>query len=204
MLKAAFNALTKLHSRVGTLKRMGSPDIYSAVRLSPSNYFRFLRGPEYTTVKGVEFVIPLDSLTGEFAQNIVFSAVPTSGNFKLKFGALVSSSLPHTSTASSIQTALRLLTGFESVVVTGSFAAGFKVTFSGVSTPPTLGELNDNTLLASATAVTATFSNTTTAWSKPMKKGDVIIDGANRWAADEIIELHDLGARLIGYRVRCD
>lgn len=204
MLKTAFNALTRLHSRAATLKRPGSPDIYSPVRLSPSNYFRFLRGPEYTTIKGAEFVIPIDSMLGEFAQNIVFSGVPDAGTFKLKFGSLTSGSLSWNSSAANIQTALRLLTGFESVVVTGSFASGFKVTFSGVSSAPSLGELTDNTLTIASVAVTATFSNTNVAWEKTIKRGDIIIDGSNRWTADEIIHMHDVGASVIGYRIRCD
>lgn len=204
MLKAAFNALSRLQSRAATIKRPGTPDIYSPARLSPSNYFRFLRGPEYTTVKGVEFVVPVDTLKGEFAQDIVFSLVPDAGSFKLKFGTLVSGSLSWNSTSANIQTALRLLSGFESVTVTGNFTSGFKVTFSGISSAPTLGVLQDNTLASSLVSVTATFTNTNVKWTKPIKKGDVIIDGANRWTADEVIEMHDIGAIVIGYRVRAE
>ncbi len=204
MLKTAFNALTRLHSRAATLKRLGSPDIYSPIRITPSNYFRFLRGPEYTTIKGAEFIIPVDTMLGEFAQNIVFSIAPDAGTFKLKFGALTSGSLSWNSTSGAIQTALRLLTGYENVVVTGSIAAGLKVTFTGVSSSPTIGELADNTLTASAVAVIAAFSNTNTLWTRPIKKGDVIIDGSSRWTTDEIIEMHSLGATIMGYRLRCD
>lgn len=204
MLKAAFNAITRIQSRAAILKRPGTPDIYSPIRISPSNYFRFLRGPEYTTVKGVEYIIPVDSMLGEYSQNIVFSLTPDSGSFKLKFGSLTTGSLSWNSSTANIQTAVRLLTGFENAVVTGSFASGIKIVFSGVSSAPTLGELTDNTLTASSVAVTATFSNSNTAWTKPIKRGDVITDGGNRWAVDEIVDMHDLGARILGYRIRCD
>lgn len=201
MLKAAFNILTKIHSRSATLKRPGTVDAYTPIKITPSNYFRFLRGPEYTTVKGVEYIIPVDTMLGEYAQNIVFSPAPNSGNFKLKYGSLITGSLAWNASNSTIQTAIRLLTGFENTVVTGSISAGLKTTFSGMSSAPVLGELTDNTL---ATAVSATFTNSNTVWIKPIKKGDVILDGSNRWAVDEIIEMHDIGARIMGYRCRCD
>lgn len=203
MLKAAFNALSKLHSRAATIKRPGTPDIYTPARLSPSNYFRFLRGPEYTTVKGVEFVIPVDTMTGEFSQSFVFNNVPDDGDFKLKFGTLETGVLNFDASAAQIQTALRLLSGFGSVTVT-AITSGFKIIFSGVSISPDLGQLEDSTLVFGVDPVTATFTKANIPWTKPLKKGDIIIDGSNRWTADEVIEMHDIGASIIGYRVRAD
>lgn len=62
MLRQAFNALSRVHSRAAELKRFGTPDVTTACRITPSNYFRFLEGPSSTTIHGREFVIPLDSI----------------------------------------------------------------------------------------------------------------------------------------------
>lgn len=57
MLQGAFNALFIIHSRPAVLKRLGSPDVQTNVRIMPSNYFRFLEGPSHTTIHGREFII---------------------------------------------------------------------------------------------------------------------------------------------------
>lgn len=66
LLQAAFNALARLHSRAATLKRFGSPDIETPIRITPSNYFRNLEGPSHTIIRGREFIIPLSSIVSPF------------------------------------------------------------------------------------------------------------------------------------------
>jgi len=66
MVREAFNTLTKIHSRSVTLKRLGSPDLSTTCRITPSNYFRNLEGPSHTTIKGREFVISIDSIAVPF------------------------------------------------------------------------------------------------------------------------------------------
>lgn len=204
MLKAALNTLTRLHSRTAQLKRLGTPTTYSPCRITPSNYFRFLRGPEYSTIKGVEFILPVDSMAGHFAQLLSFSATPDSGTFKLKFGAYTTDAINYNANAAAIQAALRLLAPLSDVLVTGSFSAGFTITFIGFSTLPTTGEVTESTLLVIAAPVVPTWQNTYTDWTEAIKKGDRIIDGSKLWTVDEIIEMHDLGAVIMGYRCRCD
>ena len=67
MVREAFNTLTKIHSRTVTLKRLGSPDLTTTCRITPSNYFRNLEGPSHTTIKGREFVMSLDSISAPFS-----------------------------------------------------------------------------------------------------------------------------------------
>jgi len=154
MLKAALNALTFLHSRAATIKRLGaSVDTYSPCRITPSNYFRSLRGPEYTTIKGSEFIIPVDSLTGQFAQKLTFDRIPDEGTFKLTFGVNTTTALAFNCTAADIQTALRLFSELTNVLVTGSFLLGFTITFVGFSTAPAFGSISESTLKESATGV---------------------------------------------------
>jgi hypothetical protein len=70
MIRQAFNAILKMHGRAAVLKRLGTPDIETAIRISPSNYFRNLEGPSHTTVEGREFIIPLDSIESPFTPTI--------------------------------------------------------------------------------------------------------------------------------------
>lgn len=204
MLKAAFNALIRLHSKTGTIKRLGTPDLYSPCRLTPSNYFRFLRGPEYTTIRGVEFIIPVDSLTGSYAQLLTFDKVPDFGVFKINLLGGTTDEFTYTSTASAIQIGLRLVPGLQDSVVTGNFSDGFLISFQGISTKPVLGTLIGSTLLNGVDIVEATFTNTSVAWDTLLKKGDRVMDGNRPLTVDELIEMHDLGADVMGYRVRCD
>ena len=70
MLRQAFNALTRLHSKAATLKRLGSPDVSTAVRITPANFFRFIEGPSQTVIHGREYIIPLDSIVTPLAGGI--------------------------------------------------------------------------------------------------------------------------------------
>lgn len=67
MLKDAFNAVCKLHSRPASIKRIGSPDLTTTCRIVPSNYSRNLEGPSHTVIHGREFIIPLDSIHNKFS-----------------------------------------------------------------------------------------------------------------------------------------
>lgn len=207
MLRAAFNILTGLHSRVGQIKRPGSPDIYSPCRLTPSNYFRFLRGPDSTVIRGREYVIPLDSLLGQFAQVVSFSLTPAAGTFKLDYNGNLTTALAFNSSSAAVQTALRLLPGLTNVLVTGSMASGLIVTFAGFSAVPILLLPADHATLVDgvAAAVTITVSQTYQAWSDVFKRGDKIIDSVyGLQAVDEIIEMVDLGGAVMGFRIRCE
>jgi hypothetical protein len=199
MLRQAFNAVTKLHSRAATIKRLGTVDMYSPARLTPSNYFRFLRGPEHTTVSGHEFIIPVDSLLGQFAQKLTFDVIPSTGDFQLKYLADTTPAIAFNATAADIQVQLRLLTGLSNVLVTGSFLIGFTITFAGIAAEPDLIEVMASTLDAQDTIV-----RTNIKWPDQMKKGDRILDGTRVFTVDEVIEMHDLGTTVLGFRVRAD
>lgn len=66
MLREAFNSLAYFHSRAATLKRLGSPDVTTPIRITPSNYFRNQEGPSQTIVEGREFIVPLDTIETKF------------------------------------------------------------------------------------------------------------------------------------------
>lgn len=98
-------------------------------------------------------------------QTIALSGVPASGAFTIAFGGNTSASLPSTSTATQIQTALRALPGLENVTVTGSLASeSLVVTMAGVyGESPAVFTFPANTLMTSVpAAITLTPTITTT------------------------------------------
>ena len=210
-LKQAFNTLTRLHSRAANLKRFGSPDIYSPVRITPSNYFRFLEGPASTTIHGREFVIPIDSIKGQHRQLITFKTLPTQGDFILTYDGEDTAEIPFDATATDIQNELRVLVvvpALTNVTVTGDFASGFLVTFIGLQDAPLMLSALGGTPLQDVTNtdVEITIANTDgLAWTPIIQRGDKIVDPLyGSIAIDEIIEIPDIGGNIMGYRVRCE
>jgi hypothetical protein len=69
VLRQAFNALTRLHSRKATLTRFNKNEDESItdIRITPSNFFRNLEGPSQIIVRGREFIIPVDSIVNKFS-----------------------------------------------------------------------------------------------------------------------------------------
>jgi len=95
-------------------------------------------------------------------QDISFSATPTSGSFKLVFEGETTVAIDWNDSNTDVQTALNNLNALSGVVVTGTFAAGFTVTFSGSDGKQPQSDLTftDNTLDAGG-SVTITIVETT-------------------------------------------
>lgn len=210
MLRSAFNMLTKLHSRAAQIKRPGAPDIFSPCRLTPTNHLiaaSFKGGPDTTVIRGREFIITYDSLSGQFAQSISFIETPASGTFRLNYNSIPTTDLAFDILAEDLQVALRLLPGLADIVVTGSISTLFVVTFPGFSTtPPILTPSDSSTLLdADSDEVEITTAQTYTAWSSKLKRADKIIDPLfGLQTINELIELPDVGGAVMAYRIRCE
>lgn len=208
MLRSAFNYLLKINSRPATLKRLGSPDIYSPCLLAHSNYFRFLRGPEHTAIRGREFIIPIDSLYGQHSQEISFDEVPELGDFKLKYGEEETGSISFEEDAEFIQDELRSLEGLSNVLVTGDFEDGFTVVFPGFQSAPDILEVVDNTLEyvdAGNFPVVVDVAAAYYPWTETIRRGDKIVDTVyNTLTVDEIVEMTDVGGSIMGLRIRCE
>lgn len=123
----------------------------------------FSQQPNILGNNGYLVVMPMLTGAQTAVQSISFETIPTAGAFVLNYGVLVTSSLAFNATAGAIQTALRLLTGLTTVVVTGSIASGtLVVTFTGVSGPATLLTITSNTLVdADSNAVVPVVATTT-------------------------------------------
>jgi len=65
-------------------------------------------------------------------QTLVFSSVPTSGNFYLGFENEVTAVLPFNATSTQIESALNSLPNLQNVFVVGNFSLGFAITFNAV------------------------------------------------------------------------
>jgi hypothetical protein len=207
MLKQAFNSILSMHSRAATMKRIGTPTLYTPIKITPSNYFRFLEGPSQTVVHGREFVIPIDSMTGHAAQSILFDDVAAEGEFTLANGDV--GPIQWNASAASIQTLIRLQAGYENAVVTGSIADRLlTVTFVGIESPDyTFLSTSPSDTLKNADDedIAISFVAARTRWTPIIKRGDKIQhDLYGSIAIDEIIEIPDLGGGTMGYRVRCE
>lgn len=70
---------------------------------------------------------------------ILFGSAPISGAFTIGLTqagvTLTTGSIPYTANAAAVQTAIRLLSGYSAVVVTGSFAAGFVINWGSITIP---------------------------------------------------------------------
>jgi uncharacterized phage protein gp47/JayE len=97
-------------------------------------------------------------------QDITFSATPTGGSFKLNYDGQITAAILFSEGATEVQAALRNLsnTSDTGITVSGSFAAGFTVTFGGddgKQEQPILVE--DSNTLTNGGAVTITITETT-------------------------------------------
>ncbi len=110
----------------------------------------FSQQPNILSGGGYLVVIPYLSTAQTAVQHITFvggTNSPTAGAFTLNYGSAgPTSSLAYNVTSAQLQTALQALSGLSSVTVSGSVAAGFVVTFTGVSGAATLLTVASNSL----------------------------------------------------------
>lgn len=112
----------------------------------------------YSTIQALAAlaVLPQTSI-----QELVFSEEPVSGTFTLTYGMDVMSALSWDASVADIQTALNLLTGLGSVVVTGSIASmSVVVTFVGVAPPAMLLLANSSLLDVTGASVAVAITDT--------------------------------------------
>ena len=113
----------------------------------------------------VEATVSPVILPETMTEAISFSLQPVSGTFILNYGAQATGAIAWNASAATIQTALRLLTGLESVLVTGSIAAlVLVVAFVGDSPATYNFVVTANSLLASGGGAVA-VRVTDTVWT---------------------------------------
>lgn len=207
MLKAAFTTVCRLHSRSGYLKRPGTPDIYSAIRITPSQYYRNTVGPSQISYTGKEVIVPVAAIIGQLQQSFTPDVAPTAGTFTLSFkingvdSLLTTSALDFDSDATDIQSALRLLTGLENVTVTGSLLTVLIISFIGVKSV----DVSSIDISLLTTTADVAINASSVPWDSPLfKRGDKIIDATGTNTIKEIEELVDLGGEVMGCRLRMD
>lgn len=146
---------------VGTVIPTGT--ILSVVD-APSS--RFVTQSPITLVAGVDEV-----QTATFAPNTL-----TAGSFKFSYKGEETATIAFNANAAAVQTALNNLDGLSGVTVSGSFAAGFTITFAGddgKQDQPLLLVV-DNTLVNGVTPSVVTVTETTQ--GVPQGIGDVIAE----------------------------
>lgn len=207
MLSAAFNSVCLIHSRPAYLKRPGSPDIYSPVRTTPSNYFRYLAGPSETVITGKEIIIPIVTMLGQPLLVVTVNVAPTAGTFKLSLAIdggsmLTTADIDFDADQTDIQSAIRLLSGFENVTVVGDLqSSSLRVLFVGSKTLD-VANVDISSLTTTASAIS---TRTNQMFAPIILRGDKIIDATQgSFTVKEIVDMPDIGGDIMGYRVRIE
>lgn len=96
-------------------------------------------------------------------QHVAFGTVPDAGNFKLVFSGQTTANIAFNANAAAVKAALEALSNIDLVTVTGSFAAGFDVTFQGSLAETNVAAMTTsaNTLTTTATPVVITITTPT-------------------------------------------
>jgi hypothetical protein len=107
-----------------TVTMTGVPGDASAITVTSNTLGQTVTASDAETIKGVVSVNEV--------QTITWSAVPTSGTFKLTWGGNSSSAIAFDASASAIQTAFRAVSGVDAnCTVSGTFAGTHIITFLG-------------------------------------------------------------------------
>lgn len=88
---------------------------------------------------------------GDTVQTATITGTPTGGTFSITIGGQTASGLAYNAAASTVQTALRALTGFSDISVSGSAGGPYTITFANQSAPVTVNQ----TALTGGTAATS-------------------------------------------------
>ena len=146
---ATFSTLNEvfLFGTAATLVPAGT--IFSVIGVPTA---RFVTDTDVTLVAGTDEV-----------QDITFDATPDAGSFKLKYFDETTVAILFSEGATEVEAALNALTNLSGVTVSGSFAAGFTVTFAGADgkQPQPLLLEDTNVLVIGATPVVITIAETT-------------------------------------------
>ena len=78
--------------------------------------------------------IPYTALSN--IQQITFVGTPTAGSFTITLGVQTTTAIAYNATSLQVQAAVQALTGFSTVIVTGTFSTGFLFVFNNLSQPP--------------------------------------------------------------------
>lgn len=93
-------------------------------------------------------------------QAITFSPTPTSGTFLLSYDGISTPTINWNDSAATIQTDLQTIPALSSVTVSGSIATGLLISFVGVIGVASMLQVPTNSLLASASRVLVTVTET--------------------------------------------
>lgn len=109
---------------------------------------------------------------------INFSDVATSGTFVLSYNDVATAAINWNDSANTIQSKLQAITGLESVTVTGSIASQvLTITFTDVIPPAYLLVVESNALMAGASLITISVSETDETLPLSVQNGFNLIEG---------------------------
>lgn len=130
-------------------------------------------------VVGITAVVGFQNLNEAALQVVSFNVPAVSGSYKLVVGGNATSTLAYNATNAQIQTAIRALSGYGNVIVSGDVASGFTVDFNGSlgGQPQNLIGVQNNT---TGSTITSTFG-------RPGKSFEIVAAGGTNDAIAKAI-----------------
>ena len=127
-------------------------------------------------IEGVQSAIGFENLSEAALQLITFESIPTAGTYQLFINGVATSALAYNATAAQIQTAIRNLPSFNTVLVSGDYQFGFTVDFNGSNggqPQPLILALN-NTLVDGISPVAIDIE-----FDRPPKSFEIVVVGGD-------------------------
>jgi len=123
----------------GIPRLQASPSVINNVKLFGTNGTSTPAGTQFSVLNSPTSIFALNNTTvlgpGQSCiQTIMFSTVPTSGQWELGINGSGTVELAYNVTASQLQSAIQSLNYCQGCTVTGNFTSGFTVTFNGAGT----------------------------------------------------------------------
>lgn len=130
-------------------------------------------------VPNVITAIGFQNLSGAAQQVLTFSSVPVSGNYTLNVNGLITGNIAFNATALTVETAIRMLSGYSNVLVSGTVASGFVIDFNGAygSQAQPLVIIASNT---TGVTITPTFG-------RPPSSFEIVVSGGSNMAIAQAI-----------------
>jgi hypothetical protein len=130
-------------------------------------------------VANVITAIGFENLNESALQSISFAIQPTSGHYQLVLNGILTPLIAWNANSAAIQAAIRTISGYGSVLVSGSMISGFSVDFNGAfgGQPQNLMTVANNT-----TAVSIVV-----AFGRPGKSFEIVVEGGDDTAVATVI-----------------
>lgn len=150
-------------------------------------------------ITGREFIIPVDTLTGQPTLRMAMPSAPTMGDFTITVNVdgdtETTPTINFDDDLAAITAAITSTPGLENAVVTGDIVTGLTILIVGAV-------LLNSYSIGNTMDVVPTITDSRTPWTDLLKRNDRIVDSLyGSLTIKDLTEIPDLGGAIMGYRV---